>query len=132
MKLANAAKFFDRVSIQDAYTGTTLPYKVQFSTFDETDPDGSISKRRSMSLAPGLTLPARRVISLLGGEIWLLGEPSADAVFDKPIRQTVPMRRATNLAQALTPGQVAEAWNWLVNRDSRWTPVSDRVTTNGQ
>ncbi len=38
----------------------------------------------------------------------------------------------TNGPGSLTPGQVAEAWNWLVNRDSRWTPVSDRVTTNGQ
>ena len=108
MKLANAAKYFDRVSMADAYTGTAMPYKVQFSTFEETDPDGSVSRRRSMSLAPGLTLPARRVASLLG-EIWLLGEPSADAVFDKVIRQTVPMRRVTNLAQALTPGQMVAA-----------------------
>lgn len=108
MKLANAAKYFDRVSMADAYTGTAMPYKVQFSTFEETDPDGSVSRRRSMSLAPGLTLPARRVASLLG-EIWLLGEPSADAVFDKVIRQTVPMRRVTNLAQALTPGQAVTA-----------------------
>ena len=108
MKLANAAKYFDRVSMADAYTGTAMPYKVQFSTFDETDPDGSVARRRTMSMAPGLTLPARRVASLLG-EIWLLGEPSADAVFDKVIRQTVPMRRVTNLAQALTPGQVVAA-----------------------
>lgn len=108
MKLANAAKYFDRVSMADAYTGTAMPYKVQFSTFDETDPDGSVARRRTMSMAPGLTLPARRVASLLG-EIWLLGEPSADAVFDKVIRQTVPMRRVTNLAQALTPGQMVAA-----------------------
>lgn len=108
MKLANAAKYFDRVSMADAYTGTAMPYKVQFSTFEETDPDGSVARRRTMSMAPGLTLPARRVASLLG-EIWLLGEPSADAVFDKVIRQTVPTRRVTNLAQALTPGQVVAA-----------------------
>ena len=108
MKLANAAKYFDRVSVADAYTGTAMPYKVQFSTFEETDPDGSVARRRTMSMAPGLTLPARRVASLLG-EIWLLGEPSADAVFDKVIRQTVPMRRVTNLAQALTPGQMVAA-----------------------
>lgn len=108
MKLANAAKYFDRVSLADAYTGTAMPYKVQFSTFEETDPDGSVARRRTMSMAPGLTLPTRRVASLLG-EIWLLGEPSADAVFDKVIRQTVPMCRVTNLAQALTPGQVVTA-----------------------
>lgn len=108
MKLANAAKYFDRVSMADAYTGTAMPYKVQFSTFEETDPDGSVARRRTLSMAPSLTLPARRVASLLG-EIWLLGEPSADAVFDKVIRQTVPMRRVTNLAQALTPGQMVAA-----------------------
>ena len=108
MKLANAAKYFDRVSMADAYTGTAMPYKVQFSTFDETDPDGSVARRRTLSMAPGLTLPTRRVVSLLG-EIWLLGEPSSDAVFDRAIRQTVPMRRVTNLAQALTPGQVVAA-----------------------
>ena len=108
MKLANAAKYFDRVSMADAYTGTAMPYKVQFSTFEETDPDGSVARRRTMSMAPGLTLPTRRVASLLG-EVWLLGEPSADAVFDKVIRQTVPMRRVTNLAQALTPGQMVAA-----------------------
>lgn len=108
MKLANAAKYFDRVSMADAYTGTAMPYKVQFSTFDETDPDGSVARRRTMSMAPGLTLPARRVASLLG-EVWLLGDPSSDAVFDRAIRQTVPMRRVTNLAQALTPGQMVAA-----------------------
>lgn len=108
MKLANAAKYFDRVSLADAYTGTAMPYKVQFSTFEETDPDGSVARRRTMSMAPGLTLPTRRVASLLG-EVWLLGEPSSDAVFDRAIRQTVPMRRVTNLAQALTPGQMVAA-----------------------
>lgn len=127
MKLANAAKYFDRVSMADAYTGTAMPYKVQFSTFEETDPDGSVARRRTMSMAPGLTLPTRRVVSLLG-EIWLLGEPSADAVFDKVIRQTVPMRRVTNLAQALTPGQMVAASTGLTIY-SRLEQVKNTVDT---
>jgi hypothetical protein len=57
-----------------------------------------------MSLAPGLALPARRAVSLLG-ETWLLGDPAVDGVFGKSIRQTVPMRRATEMFGVMTPAQ---------------------------
>jgi hypothetical protein len=110
MRLLNAARYFDDIALTDPYTGFPLAYKAQFSTFDETDPDGSVSRSRSMSLAPGLALPPRRAVSLLG-ETWLLGDPAMDGVLGRPIRQTVPMRRATEMFSVLTPGQaiLAEA-----------------------
>jgi hypothetical protein len=104
MRLLNAARYFDDIALIDPYTGFPLAYKAQFSTFDETDPDGSVSRSRSMSLAPGLALPPRRAVSLLG-ETWLLGDPAMDGVLGRPIRQTVPMRRATEMFGVMTPAQ---------------------------
>lgn len=105
MKLSNVASFFDDIPVYDAYTGALLSFKAQFSTFDETDPDGSVSTSRSMSVHPGAALPTRRVATLLG-ETWLLGDESRDGFQGEAIRKTVPMRRATDLFKVLTPGQV--------------------------
>ena len=105
MKLSDAAKYFDDIPVVAPYTGLTLPFKVQCSTFEETDPDGSVSRNRTMSIAPGITLPARRVGKLFS-EIWLMGETSQDGIFGRAIRQTVPLRRATDLFQIATPAEI--------------------------
>ncbi len=104
MRLKNAAKYFDDIPITDAYTDTLLPYKGQFSTFIEQNPDGSTATTRTMSLAPGLALPERGVIKLLG-ETWMVGQTSQDGIYGESIRQTVPLRRVTDLFTKLTPGQ---------------------------
>lgn len=105
MRLKNVARYFDDTPLADAYTGQALGYKGQFSTFMEADPDGSVSTSRSMSLKPEAVLPSRRVVTLLG-ETWLLGEPSRDGFKGEAIRQTVPMRRVTDLFSITTPGQL--------------------------
>ena len=105
MKLHNVATFFDDIPVYDAYTGALLGFKAQFSSFDETDPDGSVSTSRSMSVHPGAVMPTRRVITLMG-ETWMLGEESRDGFQGEAIRKTVPMRRTTDLFKVLTPGQV--------------------------
>lgn len=105
MRLVNAARYFDDISMVDPYTGFALPFKSQFSTFEETDPDGSVSRSRSMSIAPGIALPPRRAGTLLG-ETWIMGDPSQDGIYGKSIRQTVPMRRTTDLFDIMSPGQI--------------------------
>lgn len=132
MRLVNAAKYFDDIKLTDAYTLATLPYKGQFSSFQETDPDGSVSTSRSMSIAPGLALPARGVVNLLG-ETWLLGEPSQDGIFGASIRQTVPMKRVTDLFSQLTPGQAVSSatGTTIYGRKDHLLDNRDTVTSSG-
>jgi hypothetical protein len=107
MKLANAAKYFDRVSVYDGYSDQYL-FRAQFSSFDGRQADGTINKRRQMSIAPGIEVPAHRVISF-DGHRWLLGDVNSDSLFDSPLRQTYVMKRVTGLCSLLTPGQAALA-----------------------
>lgn len=106
MKLANAAKYFDRDSVYDAYTGSYL-FKAQFASYDGSAPDGSFQRRRTVSTAPGIVFPTRSVVTV-HGERWLLGIPTQDGFFDKPIRQTASAKQVTELYDVLTPGEAAD------------------------
>ena len=99
------ANHFDDIAITDAYSGAALYYG-QFSSFLESSPDGSTSQRRTLSLAPGLTLPARKVISALS-EIWIVGLGNVDGIYGQPIRQSFWMKKASGSYTILTPGQAA-------------------------
>lgn len=105
MDLADAASYFDDIPLRDAYTNALLSFKGQFSTFNETDPDGSVSTSRTLSVVPTATMPTRRVITLMG-ETWLLGDSSQDGIYGEAIRQNLPMRRVTDLFTVATPGQI--------------------------
>ena len=60
--LFDVAGHFDDVACVDSYTGAAL-FNAQFSSFIESSPDGSTTQKRTLSLAPTLTIPARRCIS---------------------------------------------------------------------
>ena len=101
----DVAQHFDDIAVLDGYALSHLYYG-QFSTFLEASPDGSTSQRRTLSLAPGLTLPARKVVSLLG-EPWLVGYGNVDGFYGSVIRQSFWMKKATDSLEILTPGQAA-------------------------
>lgn len=105
MKLANAALYFDRDSVYDGYTGTLL-FKAQFASYDGSLPDGSFSRRRTVSVGPDVVHPARSVVTV-HGERWIVGEFIRDGFFDAPIRKTASAKAVTDLFTFLTPGQAA-------------------------
>ena len=105
MRLRNVAKFFDKDVISDGYTGNFL-FKVQFASYEGAQPDGTFSRKRTLSFAPGLTLPIRRVVAT-STERWIVGDPNTDEFQGSQIRQTSKAKRATDLMTLLTPGQAA-------------------------
>lgn len=101
----DVANHFDDIAITDGYTGAALYYG-QFSSFLESSPDGSTSQRRTLSLAPGLSLPTRKVISALS-ERWIVGMGNVDGIYGETIRQSFWMKKVSNSYTILTPGQAA-------------------------
>lgn len=103
--LVLVASHFDDISVTDAYTAAAL-FKAQFSTFNEAGPDGSTAQRRVMSVAPGVTMPARGVITALE-ETMLVGFGTKDGIYDQAIRQTFWTKRVTDIFKKVTPGEAA-------------------------
>lgn len=107
MDLAQAANYFNDIPVTDAYTGASLFY-AQLSSSLDRQPDGSISKRRIISVAPGTVLPARRAASWLG-ETWLMGDMILDGLQGIALRANIAVKKATDSFAILTPGQAALA-----------------------
>ncbi len=102
-EIADVAKHFDDISAYDAYTGT-LAFKGQFNTFDETAISGSTERKRTLSVAPGTVLPARKAINIFG-EVWVIGGGNTDGIYDRAIRKAYWLKRADDLATVRTPLQ---------------------------
>lgn len=105
MKLRSAAKFFDRDSVYDAYTGSFL-FKGQFASYDGASPDGSFARRRTVSVEPSVAQPPRDAVKV-HNELWILGQFITDGFFDTPIRKTCSAKQVTDLFEFCTPGQAA-------------------------
>lgn len=103
MRLVDASRYFDDIQAYEAYTDTYL-FDCQFSSFDDSKADGTTSKRRTLSVAPDLDVPSRRVLKLLD-EIWIVGESNFDGIFSEKIRRTYSMKKATHLVSVLSPGE---------------------------
>lgn len=107
MRFKNVAKFFDRDSCYDGYTGTFL-FKAQLASYDGSQPDGTPQRRRTVSLAPELvaSVPTHRVV-LVHGDRWILGNFIQDGFYDQAVRSTAYAKYATGLYAVLTPAQAA-------------------------
>jgi hypothetical protein len=103
MKLKSAARYYDDTPVADGYTGDYL-WRCQFSSFNDVNAVGSTSTRRILSIAPDLQLPARRVVKVFDDR-WLVGDGNPDSWRGEVIRQSFNMKKATALAQMLTPAQ---------------------------
>lgn len=102
MKLANAAKFFDRLVCQDAY-GTSM-FNGQMNLYDDATRDGLGSVRRILSTAPDVTIPTRHVISA-DGDQWLVGDDHPDFFGNGVIRRKYIVHRADALAAVRSFGE---------------------------
>lgn len=107
MDIAAASTFFDDDPVSDGYTGTLLFYG-QSASFDDSSSDGATNRRRVLSVGPDVIMPARRVLSLYGDR-WLVGTGTPDGFQGEKVRQHFTMKRATDLAAVLTPGEALAA-----------------------
>ena len=105
MHLKRIAKFFDRDPVYDGYTGNFL-YKAQYASYEGNTLDGGFVRRRTVSMAPEIVLPTRRVGSTYG-ELWIIGNTVIDGFYSEPIRKTASAKLVTELFQIMTPGEAA-------------------------
>lgn len=99
----DVCRFFDGTPIFDAYS-TNLLFYGQYSNFDESDPDGNIKRRRTLSLAPHLVVPSRRAISI-SADRWIVGDGSLDMLNAVETRRNYWLKLATDFVNILTPAQ---------------------------
>jgi len=104
MKLKNVARKFDTCPVYDAYSNALL-FKAQVSTFLDSAPDGSTSKRRVLSLDPSITPPTHSIINVLN-ELWVVGDGLQDEWRGSSIRTTYWMKYSSGLFSVMTPAQV--------------------------
>lgn len=96
MRLAAAAKLGNTTIATDAYG--TASFRCQFEPINLTKIDGVAVRKRSVSIAPGVTLPARGAIRI-DGEVYLAGHAAPDYWHGSAIRRTVVIQGADGLAQ---------------------------------
>lgn len=99
----DVASHFDDVACVDSYTGAAL-FSGQFSSFIESAPDGSTTQKRTLSLAPASSIPARRCISYQG-ETWIVGDGNVDMIYNTPTRKAYWMKKSFGLFIRYTPLQ---------------------------
>lgn len=102
MKLAAAARHFDRQVLRDAYGTATV--RGQFDLFDDSKRDGAVTRRRILSVDPYVSIPARRALQL-DGYTWLVGSGNPDYFGSGPIRRKYVLHEADGLASVQTLAQ---------------------------
>ena len=105
MDLKKASRWFDDILITDGYSDAAL-YKGQISAVQDNNADGTISRRRTLSLDPDLAIPPRRVIGYLG-ERWIVGDGLKDGLQGQALRQSFRMQKVNERYTLCTPGQAA-------------------------
>lgn len=106
MKLKQAANYFDRLVFADAYTPATT-FLGQLDVFDDSRRDGMTIERRILSVAPTVTIPARRTVTS-DGLTWLIGDSQRDYYKTEAIRHKYVMHIAEELVAIKTPDQAIQ------------------------
>lgn len=101
MRVSNAAIYFDRELVSDAYTGIPL-FRGQVKNFNDASSTGATLRRRVLSLAPSFSVPTRRCVQI-GPLKWLAGIGLIDTFQGVEVRNTYNLRVASNLFEVLTP-----------------------------
>ena len=95
MKLTRAARFFDKTTFKDGYSGATL-FKGRLMPFDDSTRDSLTVDRRLMSVPDAVTIPARRTLQA-GSTTYIVGDGVEDLVGMKSCAGssfcTLPLRR---------------------------------------
>ena len=107
MKFRKLAAVFDTLDTFDGYSGRFL-FKSQQGSFETAQPEGSLAKRRVLSVEPDVVMPRRLCVRILG-ERWVVGAGSMDGLFNRAVRASYWTRKATDLMIVRTPGEAATA-----------------------
>lgn len=107
MRLKNVARFFDKEPAYDGYDNSLL-FRCQYSSFDDSAGDGSTNRRRGMSTAANVVIPARGCLKL-GDQRWLVGSATDDSFQAAAMRKNYNLKRVTNSLAILTVTGAATA-----------------------
>ncbi len=99
MRLLDAARRFDTTTATDAYSAAT--FKCQFEVLAYSKIDGVAVKKRQISTASSVTIPARRVVTI-HGQTYLVGHGAPDFWNDDTIRLNYVVQGADGLANLTT------------------------------
>ena len=99
MRLLDAARRFDRTTATDAYSAAT--FECQFEVLAYSKIDGVAVKKRQISTASSVTIPARRVVTI-HGQTYLVGHGAPDFWNDDTIRLNYVVQGADGLANLTT------------------------------
>ncbi len=106
MKLNNVSKFFDKTKAVDAYSAL-YSFKCQVEPLDMYRTEGTRIKIRNMSTAPGVTIPARRVIKI-DDQAYIVSDSSLDHWSGEAIRSRYVLQGADHVVEIRTISQVLE------------------------
>ena len=106
MKLKNVSKFFDKTKAVDAYNAL-YSFKCQVEPLDMYRTEGTRIKIRNMSTAPGVTIPARRVIKI-DDQAYIVSDSSLDHWSGEAIRSRYVLQGADHVVEIRTISQVLE------------------------
>ena len=106
MKLKNVSKFFDKTKAVDAYNAL-YSFKCQVEPLDMYRTEGTRIKIRNMSTAPGVTIPARRVIKI-DDQAYIVSDSSLDHWSGEAIRSRYVLQGADHVVEIRTIAQVLE------------------------
>ena len=106
MKLKNVSKFFDKTKAVDAYN-SLYSFKCQVEPLDMYRTEGTRIKIRNMSTAPGVTIPARRVIKI-DDQAYIVSDSSLDHWSGEAIRSRYVLQGADHVVEIRTIAQVLE------------------------
>jgi hypothetical protein len=131
MRLSTAARYFDKTVFQDAFVPGTQFYG-QLDVFDDSKRDGATVMRRVLSVASGVAIPARRVVTAFG-ENWIVGTDQSDQFQGAILRTKYVVQRAhgaatlRTVAQALSAGGTATYGSKLWVKDVKELEVSSKL-----
>ena len=99
-RLQRAANKYNDLVAADAYTPATT-FLCQFEPMSFSKIDGVAVRKRQISIAPDVTLPARSCVTI-GGENYICSHPAPDFWRGSVIRQTVILQGSDGLAKFTT------------------------------
>jgi hypothetical protein len=103
MRLADAARFFDRTPCADAFTPFTA-FLGQLDVFDDSKRDGATIARRILSVGPSVSMPASNVITIDNAQ-WIVGTHQDDTFLGSVLRRKYVLHRASGAATIKTIGE---------------------------
>lgn len=102
MRLRDAARYFDRDNVYDAYTNAFLFKSQMLSPAEHVS--GDTFKRHTLTTKDGISAPARNAIRI-SDYVWIVGNNNVDTFNNQVIRRNFTLKKSTGLIKLCTPAQ---------------------------